>query len=71
MFNPDSVFVIDSDTNYGKIRIKEAINSTINNSINKHDNIDSAWNNILYKEKTIIKDNIKFKKKLNSLRKTI
>jgi uncharacterized FlaG/YvyC family protein len=67
-FNPQLSFIIDNDTDYRKRKIKEAIYSKVNESINKHDNIDIAWNNILHKERTMIKQNIKFKKKLNELK---
>jgi uncharacterized FlaG/YvyC family protein len=68
LFNPQSSFIIDNDTDYRRRRIKESIYSEINRSINKHDNIDVAWNNILHKERTTIKQNIEFKKKLNELK---
>jgi hypothetical protein len=63
MFDPDKAFVVDNETNYWKRRKKEAIYSTINNSINKYDSIDSGWNNILYKETSRrIKEMIELKK---------
>jgi uncharacterized FlaG/YvyC family protein len=70
MFKPDLSFIIDSDTDYRRRRIKEAIYSTINHSINKHDNIDIAWNNILHKERPKIKQDIKLKKEFNTLKQT-
>ena len=71
MFNPTLAYIIDKDTNYRKRRIKEAVYSIINNSINKHDTIDNSWNNILFKESTRIKETIKFKKKWQSNNKSI
>ena len=68
MFNPELSFIIDIDTDYRKRRIKEAIDSIINDSINKHDSIDSAWNNILHRQKVKIKQEIEFKKKVNTLK---
>jgi hypothetical protein len=71
MFDPNSAFTIDSDTDFRRRRIKEAVYSTLNDSINKHDLIDNAWNNILHKESTTIKENIKFKMKMNSLKQQV
>ena len=62
MFDPSLSYIVNTETNYRKRRIKEAIFSSINNSINQHKVIDAAWNNILYKEQKFIKDMIKFKK---------
>ncbi|CAF3257721.1 unnamed protein product [Rotaria socialis] len=70
MLNPNLSFMIDSDADYRKRRIKEVIYSVINNSINKHDNIDNTWNNILHKESIKIRQHIKFKKKINTLKQT-
>ena len=68
MFNPGLPFVIDVDTDCRKRRINEVIYSIINDSINKHNSIDSALNNILRKQKVKIKQEIKFKKKVNTLK---
>jgi hypothetical protein len=62
MFDPNSSFAIDFYTdNRRRRRIKEAIYSTINNSFNKHDLIDNAWN-IFYTKK------IQRLKKISNLR---
>ena len=68
MFNPELSFITDIDTDYRKRRIKEAIYSIINDSINKYDSIDSAWNNILHRQNVKIKQEIEFKKKVNTLK---
>ena len=71
MFDPTTSFPIDNEINYRKRKIKEAIYSTVNNSINKHDNIDTAWNNILHKETKPIKEYIQLKKKQNLSKLTV
>lgn len=70
LFDPKSAFIIDNDTDYRRRKIKEAIYSRINESINHHCNIDIAWNNTLYEHRTVVKNNIKFKKKSNESRTT-
>ena len=62
MFDPSLSYVVDTETNYIKRRIKEAIFSSINNSINQYKLIDAVWNNILCKEQKSIKEMIKLKK---------
>ncbi|CAF5119793.1 unnamed protein product [Rotaria sp. Silwood1] len=62
MFHPEEAFIIDTETNWFKRRTKEAIYSIINESINKHNDIDSAWLHILLKNKEQIKKRIAFKK---------
>ena len=62
MFDSSLSYVVDTETNYIKRRIKEAIFSSINNSINQHKLIDVAWNNILCNEQKSIKEMIKLKK---------
>ncbi|CAF5068029.1 unnamed protein product [Rotaria sp. Silwood1] len=62
MFHPEEAFIIDTETNWFKRRTKEAIYSIINESINRHNDIDSAWLHILLKNKEQIKKRIAFKK---------
>ena len=42
-FDLTKAFVIDNETNWKKRRIKESIYSTINNSINRRDDINELW----------------------------
>ena len=65
MFNPNMAFIIENEANYRKKKIKETVYSTINNSVNKHDNTDSAWNNVLCKESIKTKQFIQFKETIH------
>jgi hypothetical protein len=49
-----------------KRKIKEAIYSIVNNSINRHDEIDKQWTTVLYQTSSIIKNLIN-KKQQNSI----
>ncbi|CAF1126020.1 unnamed protein product [Adineta steineri] len=58
LFNTKNAFIIDQEKNWQKRRIKEALYSKINKSINKHDDISEAWNPILYKAEEQLKRKI-------------
>lgn len=47
MFDPSKAKLIDVERDYKKRKIKETIYSNIINSINKHDELDGAWQNII------------------------
>ncbi|CAF3780612.1 unnamed protein product [Rotaria sp. Silwood1] len=51
LFDTSNAHVIDRDKNWKKRRYKEAIHSIINESINRHDEIDDGWLPILHKKK--------------------
>jgi predicted GIY-YIG superfamily endonuclease len=63
MFNPKRAFVIDQEIDRRKRRIKEATYSTINNSINHRDEIDSAWLPLLHERTTTMKNIIGIKQR--------
>ncbi|CAF1211733.1 unnamed protein product [Rotaria sordida] len=44
-------FIIEEEKDYWKRRTKEAIYSIIRESINTHDEINTAWTSILHKKK--------------------
>ena len=55
MFHPEEAFVIDTDANWFRRRTKEAIYSIVNESINKHNDIDPSWLPVLQKNRQQIK----------------
>jgi len=64
MFNPRNAFIVDNEIDYKKRKIKEAIYSIINDSINRHDQLDESWYPVLQHEKNKIKRKIKYKKQI-------
>ncbi len=56
MFNTEKAFIIGNEINWKKRRIKEAIYSTINNSINRHDEIDKQWTSVIHNVTPIVKN---------------
>ncbi|CAF0966041.1 unnamed protein product [Rotaria sordida] len=42
-FNTNTAFIIDNEIDFKKRRIKESIYSIINDSINRHDQLDERW----------------------------
>jgi hypothetical protein len=56
MFNTEKAFIIGNEINWKKRRIKEAIYSTINNSINRHYEIDKQWTSVIHNVTPIIKN---------------
>jgi hypothetical protein len=58
LFNTEQAFILQQEKNWNKRRIKEAIYSLVNNSINKHDNLIEAWDPILFKTKQQIQRKI-------------
>ncbi|CAF3247150.1 unnamed protein product [Rotaria sp. Silwood2] len=63
-FDTTTAIAIEKETNWKRRRIKEAIYSTLNNSINKHDDIDAMWLPIILKNSKQIKKKIQYKQKL-------
>ncbi|CAF1545313.1 unnamed protein product [Adineta ricciae] len=59
LFDTNNAFIIDQEKTWTKRRLKEAIYSKINKSINKHDDINEAWNPIMHKAEDQIKRKIK------------
>jgi hypothetical protein len=64
-FDLTKAFIIDNDISWKRRRIKESIYSTINNSINRHDNINELWLPLLYETSSKIKKNITMKGRNN------
>ena len=62
----NKAFVIDNETGWKKRRIKETIYSTINNSINRRDDINVLWLPLLYESTSRIKSIIATKSQLNT-----
>ena len=62
MFHPEEAFVIDTDANWFRGRTKEAIYSIVNESINKHNDIDPSWLPVLQKNRQQIKKIIALQK---------
>jgi hypothetical protein len=58
LFNTEQAFMVKQEKNWSKRKIKEAIYSLVNNSINKHDNLIEAWDPILFKAKKQIQRKI-------------
>ena len=48
LFDPEKAFIIDSEIDRHKRRIKEAVYSTINTSVNRKDEIDKMWTPLLH-----------------------
>lgn len=67
MFDTKKSFIIDNEIDWKKRKIKEAIYSKVNNSINRRDEIDKQWTSVLYQASSTIKDLIN-KKQQNSTR---
>ena len=65
MFHPEEAFVIDNDTNWSRRRTKEAIYSVINESINKHKDIDPSWLPLLQKTENKLRKELQQKDPLN------
>ena len=63
MFDPSKAFIIDNEIDRRKRRIKESIYSTINNAINRRDEIDNLWLPLLYERTTTIKNIIEMKRR--------
>ena len=57
-FTPNQATVIDKETDWNRRRIKEAIDSIINDSINRHDDINGIWLPIINRGKERIKNRI-------------
>jgi predicted GIY-YIG superfamily endonuclease len=66
MFDLNKAFVIDNEIGWKKRRIKEAIYSTINNSINRKDDINTLWLPLLNESSTRIKSIIEIKSRSNT-----
>jgi hypothetical protein len=64
MFDTNKCFIIDNEIDWRKRKIKEAIYSIINKSINRHDEIDKQWISILNQSSHSIKDLIKKKQQI-------
>ncbi|CAF1033027.1 unnamed protein product [Rotaria magnacalcarata] len=60
-FNTQNVYIIDRDTQWKKRRYKEAIYSIINESINRHEEIDSGWLPLLHSKKQELQKRTKIK----------
>ncbi|CAF1290674.1 unnamed protein product [Didymodactylos carnosus] len=58
LFDTDNAFIVEQEKNWRKRRLKEAIYSKVNKSVNEHDDISSDWNPILYKAEQEIKRKI-------------
>ena len=67
-FNPNEAFIIEQEVNRKKRRIKEAIHSIVNSSINHHDDIDRLWLPLLYASSTTIKSKTNTKRRINRSR---
>lgn len=61
MFDTSKGVIIDNEIDYRKRKIKETVYSNINQSINKHDKLNDAWDNILAKNTESNKKHIRFK----------
>ena len=66
MFNTEKCFIIDNEINSKKRKIKETIYLIVNNSINRHYEIDKQWTSVLYQTSSLIKNLIN-KKQQNSI----
>jgi hypothetical protein len=66
MFDLNKAFVIDNEIGWKKRRIKEAIYSTINNSINRKDDINTLWLPLLHESSARIKSIIEIKSRSNA-----
>jgi hypothetical protein len=64
-FNTSSATIIEKEIDWKKRRLKEAIYSTINNSINRHDDIEELWLPILHENSEPIKKKIQYRQKLS------
>jgi hypothetical protein len=62
LFNTEQAFIVEQEKNWNKRRVKEAVYSLVNNSINKHDNLIEAWDPILFKTKQQIQRKIQQQK---------
>ena len=58
LFDTENAFIIDSEVNRHKRRVKEAIYSNINGSINRRDDIDKMWTPLLCETGQGIKNTI-------------
>jgi hypothetical protein len=56
MFDTEKGFIIDNEINWRKRKIKEAIYSIVNNSINRHDEIEKRWTPVSHQSSTTIKN---------------
>jgi hypothetical protein len=64
-FNTSPAIVIDKEVNWRKRRLKEAIHSTVYNSINRHDDIDGMWLPIIHNNSEPIKKKIEYRQQLS------
>ena len=67
MFELNKVFVIDHEIGWKRRRIKEAIYSNINNSINRRNDISEMWLPLLHEQSKQIKHDIE-KRRRNKVR---
>jgi hypothetical protein len=63
MFDPAKAFVISNEIDWRKRRLKEAIYSNVNQSINRRDDIDKAWMPILFSSRSTINKTIEVKRR--------
>ena len=68
IFDLNKAFIIDHETRWKRRRIKEAIYSTVNNSINRRNEINEIWLPLLHDASTHIKHDIE-KRRMKSLSK--
>ena len=62
MFDTTNAFIIENEVDWKRRKTKEAIYSIVNQSINKHNEIDPGWLSIITKNSELIKKKIKMTK---------
>ena len=67
-FNTASAIILEKEVNWKRRRIKEAIYSMINNSINRRNDIDPLWFPIIHEKSEPIKKKIKYKQETSKER---